>query len=77
MQFVRRGDQDKDIRTDRKIKTMSSKRLKAKQEKQALLDDGKTYREVVCERFHFMIHRPNCPMGRASRSPNLERTPWN
>ena len=71
-QWAQRDDQGKIIRTERKGNTMSADELKAKMEKQAIIDDRKTYREAVCDCFPYMDYRPRCPMARASRSPNFD-----
>eukprot|EP00959_Pyramimonas_sp_CCMP1952_P395989 8296981-Pyramimonas_sp.AAC.1 len=44
--------------------------------KRAIITDRHTCQCVVCPCEHYAGRRPLCPMGRPSRGPNFERTPW-
>ena len=50
-QWAQRGDQGKTIRSNRKGKTMTADKLKAKMEKDAIISDRRTYRDAVCDCF--------------------------
>ena len=76
VQWLPRNEQGKIIRT-KGGKTMSEEKYRKKMERKQIIADREDYRMAVCECFAYMNHRPRCPMGRPSRSPNFGKTPWN